>query len=112
MGKKSGICIMLLALCLTLGGCGAQEEKRFIDMELWSNRDYFLWNQELSQMFLECPYDEVCLLSEGYGELERALEVFNAYELALYSEGNQELGFSFEELGNLIRSQNICGSEE
>lgn len=68
MGEKSGICNMLLALCLTLGGCGAQEEKEFIDIELWNNCDYSLWNQEL--------------------------------------------GFSFEELGNLIRSQYFCGSEE
>lgn len=98
MGKKSVICTVLLALCLTLGGCGAQEEKGYIDIDLWSNCDYSLWNQELSQMILECPYDEVRLLSEGYEELERALEVLNA-ENADYVGSMYERGIEIVEEG-------------
>ncbi|MDE5950778.1 MAG: DUF3298 and DUF4163 domain-containing protein [Acetatifactor sp.] len=110
MGKKSGICTVLLALCLTLGGCGAQEEKRHIDIELWSNRDYSLWNQELGQIILECPYDEVRLLSEGYEELERALEVLNA-ENADYVGSMYERGIEIVEEGiekwNLLANTQI-----
>ena len=98
MGKKSGICATLLALCLTLCGCGAQEDKRCIDIELWSNRDYSLWNQELSQMILECPYDEVRLLSEENRELEKALEIFNA-ENADYIGSMYERGMEIVEEG-------------
>ena len=109
MGKKSGICTVLLALCLTLGGCGAQEDKRCIDIELWSNRDYSLWNQELGQMILECPYDEIRLLSEGYEELERALEVFNAenagYVGSMYERGIEIVEEGIEKWDLLAKTQ-------
>lgn len=49
-----------------------------IDIEVLCNCDYFLWNQNMEQTILVCPYDEVHLISEGYGQLEQAMDALNA----------------------------------
>ena len=52
-------------------------EDGLIDVEIQRNSGYSLWNQELGQTILMCPYDEVHLLSKGYEELEQAIDALN-----------------------------------
>ena len=52
-------------------------EDGLIDVEIQRNSSYSLWNQELGQTILMCPYDEVHLLSKGYEELEQAIDALN-----------------------------------
>ena len=75
-----------------------------IDVELLRNFDYSLWNQELGQTILMCPYDEVHLLSEGYGELEQAIDVLNA-------ENNSHMGVLYEELRERMEEHIVTGDK-
>lgn len=139
---KTRVYGMLAAMCLILGGCGAQEniqgqseiqsieeiamqntnqgadpEKEeqkpkgdsgeevymwkettgrifddgSIDIEILCNCDYFLWNRNMEQTILVCPYDEVHLLSEGYEELDQAMDALN-------SENAESMGVFYEKL--------------
>lgn len=75
-----------------------------IDAELQRNSDYSLWNQELGQTILMCSYDEVHLLSEGYGELEQAIDVLNA-------ENNSHMGVLYEELRARMEERIVTGDK-
>lgn len=75
-----------------------------IDAELQRNSDYSLWNQELGQTILMCSYDEVHLLSEGYEELEQAIDVLNA-------ENNSHMGALYEELRERMEERIVTGDK-
>lgn len=70
-----------------------------IDVELVCNCDYFLWDEEMGRISLICPYDEIHLLSEGYGELERAMDVLN--------EENADYVGAIYETGKAITERNL-----
>lgn len=65
-------------------------EDGLIDVEIQRNLSYSLWNQELGQTILMCPYDEVHLLSKGYEELEQAIDILN-------TENADNMGVFYEE---------------
>ena len=62
-----------------------------IDIEILCNCDYFLWNQNMGQTILVCPYDEVHLLSKGYEELDQAMDALN-------SENADSMGVFYDKL--------------
>ncbi len=85
----------------------SSEEYMDQDGNSWLSQGY---EETVRQQFY--PQESGDEAIKWYLDTEGLKVLFDAYELASYSEGGQVLSFSFEELGNLIKPQYICGSEE
>lgn len=64
---------------------------RFIAVKVMRNYDYYYWDEETYETLMECPFDEVYVLSEGYEKLEQAFAELN-------EQNDREIGGFFNDL--------------